>query len=135
MLEKVDYCFIGKIRNFKDVDIYENGKIKTLMSISIESTIKGDVTGDIEIYRDGGISWFNEYVNYPKDTCLDKNKLKEFNDLEVDMIELRIDFYENIHQEDAFRNLFLNIAALQIQKPVIPRLNGKNTKKVSSSCF
>ena len=35
------------------------------------------------------------------------------------MIELRIDFYENIHQEDALRNLFLNIAALQIQKPVI----------------
>ena len=28
-------------------------------------------------------------------------------------------FYENIHQEDALRNLFLNIAALQIQKPVI----------------
>ena len=47
------------------------------------------------------------------------NKLKEFNELEVDMIELRIDFYENIHQEDALRNLFLNIAALQIQKPVI----------------
>ena len=42
------------------------------------------------------------------------NKLKEFNELEVDMIELRIDFYENIHQEDALRNLFLNI-----QKPVI----------------
>jgi 3-dehydroquinate dehydratase-1 len=38
------------------------------------------------------------------------NKLKEFNELEVDMIELRIDFYENIHQEDALRNLFLNIA-------------------------
>ena len=37
------------------------------------------------------------------------NKLKEFNELEVDMIELRIDFYENIHQEDALR----------IQKPVI----------------
>ena len=55
------------------------------------------------------------------------NKLKEFNELEVDMIELRIDFAmsrsfyvgENIHQEDALRNLFLNIAALQIQKPVI----------------
>ena len=47
------------------------------------------------------------------------NKLKEFNELEVDMIELRIDFYENIHQEEALRNLFLNIAALQIQKPVI----------------
>ena len=47
------------------------------------------------------------------------NKLKEFNELEVDMIELRIDFYENIHQEDALRNLFLNLAALQIQKPVI----------------
>ncbi|MBS7123648.1 MAG: type I 3-dehydroquinate dehydratase [Faecalibacillus sp.] len=47
------------------------------------------------------------------------NKLKEFNELEVDMIELRIDFYENIHQEDALRNLFLNIAALQIQKPII----------------
>ena len=46
------------------------------MSISIESTIKGDVTGDIEIYRDGGRSGINEYVNYPKDTCLDKNKLK-----------------------------------------------------------
>ena len=76
MLEKVDYCFIGKIKNFKDVEIYENGKIKTLMSISIESTIKGDVTGDIEIYRDGGRSGINEYVNYPKDTCLDKNKLK-----------------------------------------------------------
>ena len=80
MLEKVDYCFIGKIKNFKDVEIYENGKIKTLMSISIESTIKGDVTGDIEIYRDGGRSGINEYVNYPKDTCLDKNKLKSIPD-------------------------------------------------------
>lgn len=49
----------------------------------------------------------------------DSNKLKEFNELEVDMIELRMDFYENIHQEDALRNLFLSIAALQIQKPVI----------------
>ena len=35
------------------------------------------------------------------------NKLKEFNELEVDMIELRIDFYENIHQEDALRNFCL----------------------------
>lgn len=47
------------------------------------------------------------------------NKLKEFNELEVDMIELRIDYYKNIHQEDALKNLFLNIAALQIQKPII----------------
>lgn len=53
------------------------------------------------------------------------NKLKEFNELEVDMIELRIDFYENIHQEDALRNLFLNIAALQIQKPVILTIRTK----------
>ena len=50
------------------------------MSISIESTIKGDVTGDIEIYRDGGRSGINEYINYPKDTCLDKNKLKSIPD-------------------------------------------------------
>lgn len=57
MLEKVDYCFIGKIKNFKDVEICENGKIKTLMSISIESTIKGDVTGDIEIYRRWWKKW------------------------------------------------------------------------------
>ena len=42
------------------------------------------------------------------------NKLKEFNELEVDMIELRIDFYENIHQEDALRNLFLNTATFII---------------------
>ena len=34
------------------------------------------------------------------------NKLKEFNELEVDMIELRIDFYENIHQEDALKIYF-----------------------------
>ena len=47
------------------------------------------------------------------------NKLKEFNELEVDMIELRIDYYKNIHQKDALKNLFLNIAALQIQKPII----------------
>ena len=37
MLEKVDYCFIGKIKNFKDVEIYENGKIKTLMSIFLKN--------------------------------------------------------------------------------------------------
>ena len=58
------------------------------------------------------------------------NKLKEFNELEVDMIELRIDFYENIHQEDALRNLFLNIAALQIQKPVIQFVQLQKVEKL-----
>ena len=47
------------------------------------------------------------------------NKLKNLMNQKQICIELRIDFYENIHQEDALRNLFLNIAALQIQKPVI----------------
>ena len=41
------------------------------------------------------------------------DKLKEFDQLDVDIIELRIDFYKNILQFDALKNLFLNIAALQ----------------------
>ena len=63
------------------------------------------------------------------------NKLKEFNELEVDMIELRIDFYENIHQEDALRNLFLNIAALQIQKPVILTIRTAAELAVEANAF
>ena len=47
------------------------------------------------------------------------DKLKEFDQLDVDIIELRIDFYKNILQFDALKNLFLNIAALQIKKPII----------------
>lgn len=47
------------------------------------------------------------------------DKLKEFDQLDVDIVELRIDFYKNILQFDALNNLFLNIAALQVKKPII----------------
>ena len=44
------------------------------------------------------------------------NKLKEFNELEVDMIELRIDFYENIHQEDIHAKFEDGILRLTVPK-------------------
>lgn len=47
------------------------------------------------------------------------NQLKELDQLDLDLIELRIDFYENITDYNALKNLFLNIAALSLKKPII----------------
>ena len=134
MLEKVDYCFIGKIKNFKDVEIYENGKIKTLMSISIESTIKGDVTGDIEIYRDGGRSGINEYVNYPKDTCLDKNKLKSIPDKmkESCYIEVVPDAYFQAKEGEEYMFFVKNKKQMEIYNDAYGRLKVLDDKNLEN---
>lgn len=47
------------------------------------------------------------------------NQLKELDQLDLDLIELRIDFYENITDYNALKNLFLNISALSLKKPII----------------
>jgi hypothetical protein len=75
ILEEVDYCFIGTIKELKESEIYDDGKIRTSMTISVKSSIKGDAKGSMEVYRDGGNVPINDYINYPKDTCLNKGTL------------------------------------------------------------
>lgn len=47
------------------------------------------------------------------------SKLKEFDQLDIDLIELRIDFYKDIENSDATYQLFQKIKLLDMKKPVL----------------
>lgn len=77
ILKEVDYCFIGTFDEITESKIYDDGRIKTKMLISIQSIIKGkDIDNELEVYKDGGRTPINSYINYPEDTYLSKNSLK-----------------------------------------------------------
>lgn len=80
MLERADYCFFGTLSKLNGTEIYDDGKIKTSLTINVKDQIKGELSGSVIVYRDGGSISINDYLDYPGETCFDKNKLEAFPD-------------------------------------------------------
>lgn len=75
LLEKVDYCFIGTLDHAYKAEAYDNGKLKTLMDVTVKEVIKGNPSKQMKIYRDGGKYPFRDYLKLEK-TYFDKSKLE-----------------------------------------------------------
>lgn len=76
LLKNVDYCFIGTLVSTNGTEIYDDGKIKESLNVTVKTKIKGDADDTLMIYRDGGGVSIQDYIDYPAKTCFDKSKLK-----------------------------------------------------------
>lgn len=74
MLEQVDYVFIGTINESKS-EIYDNGKIKENLKVTVKKMIKGKLDNEVTISRDGGRVSVPAYIQYPGETILNKDSL------------------------------------------------------------
>jgi|GEM_PF-920752 len=82
MLELVDYVFIGTINESKS-EIYDDGKIKENLKVTVKKKIKGDLSDEIVISRDGGRVSVPAYIQYPGETILDKDSLAGLSNLNL----------------------------------------------------
>lgn len=75
LLGKVDYCFIGVLDHGYKAEAYDDGKLQTLLDITVKESIKGNPSKQMQIYRDGGKCPLLDYLKLKK-TYIDKSKLE-----------------------------------------------------------
>ena len=97
MMNQVDYVFVGTMDQYDKSQIYDNGKIKKSMKITIKKMIKGQLDQQVTIWRDGGSVSASTYANYPKETLLDKGSLEQLPD------QIRSTAYVEVVPEAYFR--------------------------------
>lgn len=78
MMNVADYVFIGSLDKFSSSEVYDDGKIKESMKVSVKKVLKGKLDENITVYRDGGSVSIKTYKEYPNAKVIDKTKLEEF---------------------------------------------------------
>lgn len=78
MMNDADYVFIGSLDKFCSSEVYDDGKIKQSMEISVEKVLKGELNKKINVYRDGGSVSLKTYKDYPNAKIINKDKLEQF---------------------------------------------------------
>lgn len=82
MFDYVDYVFVGSYSEAK-AQMYDNGKIKENLKVTVKQMIKGQLDDEVTIVRDGGRVSVDTYAQYSGETLLDKDKLAGLSDSNI----------------------------------------------------
>lgn len=80
LLEVSDYCVIGRILDVNEGIVYDNGKLRTELIISIDEIIKGVEVNEMTVLRDGGRLGVSDYLNIEGGTYLETDLLEKLPD-------------------------------------------------------